>query len=218
MAIKDIIDMDHDALIRLSRKENISEFRSTVREMINVSNKRITRLLKSEIGEFSPAYQKLVDAGITKFSTKGLYKADTSDLLHQYSVLKKFLTSKTSTISGWNRVRSAVGKRIGAKGLFQKTYKSKRSAKYWMNRENKFWKTYNKLVDEYGGIISQLDSDRIQKVLYKIQNMKNMPHDDETIMEIMEKFIGESYLSAQTGVDVDLLEFEDEIRINYGIK
>ena len=216
--LKDIINMPYESLINLSKKENNEYLKAVVKYMTQSANRRIKSLLNSPIGEYSPAYKKLKDAGITKFDTRWLSKAtskETGKLLEQYSEVKKFLQSKTSTVQGWKSVRSQVAKRTGAKKLFAKEYKSKRSATYWTNKEKKFWKLYNRLVDEYGGIITELDSERIQKMLYKIQSIKGTKKDDDLIQSTMEKYIDELYRAKINGRKLDDDKFEEEFRIQF---
>ena len=215
--VNSLINMDYNTLVNLTKKENIDSLKSVVEQMTRVANRRINNLNKSEIGKYSPALKSLNEAGIKKFSTRGfkdLKSKDVSKLVHQYSQLKKFLSAKTSTISGWNKVRSGIAKRTGAKKLFQTEYKSARSAKIWQNREKRFWNLYNKLVDNYGGIITQLDSDRIQKMLMTIQTSKGKKSDDD-ISEVMNKYIDQLYEAARKGEVLDDEQFEQEFRIKF---
>lgn len=218
--LKDLINMDYDSLINLAKKENIDQFKSVLTHMAKSANRRIKTLEDNPIGKFSPALKSLKDAGINKFDIKSIKNATTKDtgkLLEQFSNLKQFLKAKTSRLSGWQSVRTKVKKRIGAKKLFQREYKSKRQASYWINRERKFWKLYNKLVDEYGGIISQLDSDKIQKMLYKVQSMKGIGKSDELVQDIMEKYIDKLYQAKQKNLKFSDSDYEDEIRLKYQI-
>lgn len=215
--VNDLINMDYNAFVQLTKKENIENLKSVVIQMVKVANRRINNLNKSEIGKFSPALQSLNSAGIKKFSTKGISSIKSKDvnkLVKQYSTLKSFLSAKTSTISGWNRVRAQIAKRTGATKLFQKKYKSQRSATIWHNREKRFWKLYNQLVDNYGGIITQLDSDRIQSMLMTIQNSKGKKT-DEQISEIMNNYVQQLYEAANKGEILDDGQFEKEFRIKF---
>ena len=215
--VNDLINMDYNAFVQLTKKENIENLKSVVTQMTRVANRRINNLNKSEIGKFSPALQSLKSAGIKKFSTKGISSIKSKDvnkLVKQYSTLKSFLSAKTSTISGWNRVRSQIAKRTGATKLFQKEYKSQRSATIWHNREKRFWKLYNQLVDNYGGIITQLDSNRIQQMLMTIQNSKGKKT-DEQISEIMNNYVQQLYEAANKGEILDDGQFEKEFRIKF---
>lgn len=216
--LKNIIDMPYESLIELSKKENIEYLKSTLKYASESANRRIKTLLNSPIGSYSPAYKNLTDAGIKNFDIKWLKKAtskDTGKMLNQLANVRKFLKAKTSTIQGWNAVRTKVRNRTGAKRMFAKDYKSKRSATIWQNKEKRFWKLYNRLVDEFGGIISELDSERIQRMLYRIQNMKNVKKSDEMIQGVMEKYIDELYRAKQKGMRFNDSTFEDDIRIIY---
>ena len=237
--LKDLINMDYETLINLAKKENINQFKSVLTTMINSANRRIRTLKKSPIGEFSPAYKKLKDAGIDVFKKEITYKADkikkqksktisldkatskdTGKMLEMYSNLKQFLSAKTSKLQGWQKARSEVKKRVGAKQMFQREYKSKRSASYWINKEKKFWRLYNKLVDEFGGVISQLDSDRIQTMLYKIQTMRIKGKTDVMIQQVMEDYITKLNNAKNKNLKVDDADFikqvEEEFVIPYG--
>lgn len=219
--IKDLINMPYESLVNLSKKENNEYFKAVVKYLSQSANRRIKTLLSTPIGEYSPAYKKLKDAGVTKFDTKWLSGAtskDTGKLLEQYSEVKNFLKAKSSTISGWKSIRSSVAKRTGASKIFAKEYKSKRSATYWTNKEKKFWHLYNRLVDEYGGIITELDSTRIQKMLAKIQTYKKASKDDDFIQGVMEKYIDELYRAKLSGKKLDDAEFEEEFKIVYNAR
>lgn len=216
--LKDLLNLSYETVVELTKKGNIDSFKSVVKYMAQSANRRINTLLKSPIGEFSPAYKKLKDAGIDKFDTKWINKATSKDvgkLLNLYSNTKQFLKAKTSKLQGWQKVRSQVKKRTKSAKMFSKEYKSKRQATIWINREKKFWKLYNRLVDEYGGIISELDSERIQKMLYRIQSMKGIQKGEDEIQAIMEKYIDELYRAKMKGKNLNDTDFEDDIRIIY---
>lgn len=216
--LKDLINMDYDTLMNLAKKENLDVFKSVLTHMAQASNRRIKTLEASPIGNFSPALKSLKDSGIEKFDVNFIKKAtskETGKLLNQYSNMKQFLSAKTSKLQGWQAVRKQIANRTGAKKLFQREYKSKRSATYWTNKEKRFWKLYNKLVDEFGGIIQQLDSTKIQKMLYKIQSMKKVGKSDDLIQETMEDYINELYKAKQKGLKFSDSNFEDEIRLTY---
>ena len=216
--IKDILNMDYNTIIQLTKKENFDQFKTILERMGKTANRRIKTLKSTEIGQFSPAYQNLKDVGITKFDIKKIEKAtsdDTGKLIEEYTILKKFLSAKTSRLSGWNAVRSGIRKRIKSKKLFRQEFKSKRQATYWINREKRFWKLYNKLVDEYGGIISQLDSDKIQKMLNKIQSLRKIGKSDDIVQDAMNTYVEELYKAKQMGYKLNDDAFVDEVKIKY---
>lgn len=218
--VDSLIDMDYNALVKLSRTENVDMLRSVVKQMTQVANRRINNLMKDEVGKYSPALKPLHDAGIEKFTNKGLSNRSTNDLMHDYSQLKKFLKAKSSTISGWKEIRSNIAERTGAKKLFQNEFKSQRSAKIWHNREARFWKLYNKLQDNYGGVLTELDSNRIQEVLQKVQTMRNQAKSDEDISMAMTIYIDNLYRDRSFNDEafLDALkteEYMEEVRIAY---
>lgn len=216
--LKDLINMPYESLINLSKKENINQFKSVLEHMAKASNRRISTLLKSPVGEFSPAYKSLKDAGIKKFDLKMIRNStskETGQLLHVYSQLQQFLKAKSSRLQGWQKIRNQVKNRLGTKKLFGTEYKSKRQTTYWINREKKFWNLYNKLVDEFGGIITELDSERIQKMLYKIQSMKIKGKTDEFIQDAMEQYIDNLYKAKMNNIKFRDEDFEEELRIKF---
>ena len=219
--IKDILNMDYNQIVEMSRKENLGKLRDTILTMSNTANRRIRELTKDEIGKYSPAYKILKDGGTTKFNVKDIDKLGHNELMERFGTLKRFLNAKSSTLSGWKRIRKNIGKRTGAKKLFANEYKSDRSAKIWINREKRFWKLYNRLVDNYGGIISQLNSDQIQSILSKIQLQRNQAKTDEDISKAITVLVDSLYKDSRFNVDkyLDALKDEsamEEVRIAYG--
>lgn len=220
--IKDILNMNYNDFIKFTKKENVNQFQTILSEMSREANKRIGELKSSNVGKFSPAYTNLREQGIYKFkpykriSTTN-WKEKRNQLMEEFTTMKKFLESKSSTLSGWNQIRSKIGRRLKTTNMFKSNYTSKRSANKWIKKEENFWKLYNKLVDEYGGIISQLDSKKIQKMLYKIMNNKNFRNSDDDIQSALEDYINQLYMAKQKGYKLKDAEFiENEVRLMYG--
>ena len=219
--VKSLINMDYNQIVELSKTENIESLKSVVSSMANTANRRINTLLKDEIGVYSPAYKILKESGTDKFNVKKVQNMTSTQLVEEYNTLKRFLKAKTSTLRGWKAVRNAIGKRTGATKLFGSERKSARSAKIWMNREKRFWDLYNKLVDNYGGIISQLNSNQIQEVLSKIQLSRNQAKTDEDISKAITVYVDKLYRDRNYSEKafLDALKTEDymeEVRIAYG--
>lgn len=218
--VKKLLEMDYNAIVELSRKENIDSLRSVVKSLANTANRRIRELTSDEVGKFSPAYARLKDSGINKFNTKAYSEMGTNKLMEEFRTLKKFLTAKTSTVSGWKKVRIKIGERTGAKKLFGIERKSARSAAIWQNREKRFWQLYNRLVDNFGAIITQLDSNRIQEMLSKIQLKRNQAKSDDDISMAMTVYIDNLYRDKEFNDDAyaDALktaEYMEEVRLAY---
>ena len=218
--IEKLINMDYNAIVNLSKTENVENLKSVVSSLARSANIRITKLTRDEVGKYSPAYKSLVDSGINRFNEKQIKDMTSTQLVEQYNTLKRFLKAKTSTLKGWKEVRKAIAERTGAKKLFATERKSARSAKIWQNREKRFWDLYNKLVNNYGAIISQLDSNRIQEMLSKVQLSRNQAKTDDDISEAMIVYIDNLYkdrsFSDQAFIDaLKTEEYMEEVRIAY---
>lgn len=229
--IKDILNMEYNDFIKFTKKENVSQFQTILSEMSKEANKRIGELKSSNIGRFSPAYTNLREQGIYKFKpykkiynkswdkkeNAGMWKDKRNQLLEEFSTMKQFLEAKSSTLSGWNQIRSKISKRLGTTKMFKSSYSSKRSANYWMKKEEQFWKLYNKLVDELGGLISQLDSKRVQKMLSKISRNRHFRDSDEDIQLAMRDYLDALYDAKEKRYKLNDAEFiENEVRLMYG--
>ena len=218
--IEKLINMDYNAIVELSKTENVENLKSVVSSLARSANIRITKLTRDEVGKYSPAYKSLVDSGVSRFNEKQIRNMTSTQLVEQYNTLKRFLKAKTSTLKGWKEVRKAIGERTGAKKLFATERKSARSAKLWQNREKRFWDLYNKLVNNYGAIISQLDSNRIQEMLSKVQLSRNQAKTDDDISEAMIVYIDNLYKDRNFSdtAFIDALkteEYMEEVRIAY---
>lgn len=228
-----IIDLPYEDLTKAITGD-IDVLKTLVVQLTKTAKGRVTRLQKdaSGIGKYSPALTRLErDIKEPKKATqkvtlnyKEVYNMSRNDLMHQYARIKKFLTAKTSKLKGWEEVRKNIQKRTGAKKLFGSEYKSKKQATYWHNREIKFWELYNKLVENYGGIISQLDSDRIQTMLYQVMQQRNYAKSNDDISLVMNNYINSLYKSTYFNQEFDdnayleALKDEsqmEEIRMNY---
>lgn len=219
--VNKLISLDYNQIVQLSKAENVESLKSVVTSLAKTANRRISTLLKDEIGVYSPAYKILKDSGTDKFNVKEIQNLTSTQLVEEYNTLKKFLKAKSSTLRGWKTIRTAIGKRTGAKKLFGAERKSARSAKIWMNREKRFWDLYNKLVDNYGGIISQLNSNKIQEVLSKIQLTRNQAKTDDDISKAITVYVDKLYYDKEFNEKafLDALKTEDymeEVRIAYG--
>ena len=127
---KDMTEIDLDTLNRMSR----SELSKVVSRMTDVSKKRLKRLEKNQ--EYTPAYYGLKEKSMNgDLSVKG---KNINELRAMYKQQKSFLTAKTSTMKGAERVKQAEAERLGVK------FDSKDSA-------NAFWQQYNKFIETAEG-------------------------------------------------------------------
>ena len=108
LKITDILNIDLDAFNKLTE----SELRALTSRLVSAGNKRIRRLQKHDIN--SPAIQSLGKE--KKFSTKldkGTSKQQRVNKLRaEFSRVRSFLNSETSTISGYKKFRQRTYERI----------------------------------------------------------------------------------------------------------
>lgn len=184
LSVKDILSMRPEELLTLNKK-NLSSIAS---RLVSASNKRIRRLAQTEEGQLSPAYQTYAKRG-RQFSIKG---KNVNQIRNEIKNMEHFLNLKTSTVSGWNKVRKEAEKRIG---------------KMTKAQSKKFWKTYHRLEEEEGGALAIIgDSDKIQKTLHsEVTSHKRISVDELTnkMMERLDEMYEEQMLD-------DLIDAEDE--------
>ena len=113
LKVKDIMNIDLDTFNNL----NESELRAITSRLVSASNKRIRRLKERDIN--SPAIRGLGE--IPQFSTK-LNEDVTpqnrvNQLRHTFAKIRNFMTSETSTISGYNkfvkRIKTKLAEDLG---------------------------------------------------------------------------------------------------------
>lgn len=109
LSIKDIMNMDWADVAKLTRKE----LATVTSRLVSASNKRLRRLEQSDyIGE-SPAYRSVKErTGEVRFSVKGKKHGQ---IERTFKEAKHFLSLKTSTLSGYNKVLKNVRETINTK-------------------------------------------------------------------------------------------------------
>ena len=111
MTTKELLNLDPDAINRMSRKE----LAKVVSQMATTANKRLQRLSKTAIGQLSPAYTRAQSRAYTtakggRYGTKG---KTLNQLRNEYKAAKSFLESKTGSVKGWAVTREKTYERIG---------------------------------------------------------------------------------------------------------
>lgn len=144
--IAELIGLDVADVQRMTEKE----LRQAVSTMASAANKRILRLERTEMGKLSPAYQAVEKRG-ARFSAAG---KNINQLRNEYKAVRQFLQFKTSTISGYNKVRAKVAERIG--GGFPDE-----------ESEKEYWKTYRKLEEENYSAVHSYGSSETQRYLHQ---------------------------------------------------
>ena len=113
LKVKDILNIDLDAFNNL----NESQLRALTSRLVSASNKRIRRLKERDIN--SPAMRGLGD--IEQFSTKlnedVTPEQRVNQLRSRFAKIRNFMTSETSTISGFNkfvkRIKTKLAEDLG---------------------------------------------------------------------------------------------------------
>lgn len=166
LTVENILNLDVNTL-------GEKDLRAVATRLVSAANKRIRRLAKTPGGKFSPAYARIEKQG-RMFSVKG---KDISGLRAEMAQMRSFMRLKTSTVTGWKRVRKYMSARFGG-----------RMSDAQMNQ---FWTVYRKLEESMGGVIgSVFDSNKIQSMLYD-EISSDEPEDD--IIEKMIRKMDEEY-------------------------
>ena len=113
LKVKDILNIDLDTFNNLGE----SELRAITSRLVSASNKRIRRLKERDIN--SPAIRGLGD--IEQFSTKlnedVTPEQRVNQLRSRFAKIRNFMTSETSTISGYNkfikRIKTKLAQDLG---------------------------------------------------------------------------------------------------------
>lgn len=106
-SIKDLTNISIDTFNKMGE----SELRNVVQRLASAGNKRLNRFQRA--GESSPATNYIQQSG-GKFSTKG---KGLNQLRSEYSRLKDFLSSKTSTRTGWREVKKETAESLREMGV-----------------------------------------------------------------------------------------------------
>lgn len=143
------------------------DYRREVSRLAAIANKRIARLEKNGLQD-SPAYQKLVKNGVSKFGVRG---KTFNEVQSEMSKLNNFLKSQTSTVRGINNVLKSVADNTGVKYNSVKELKKNTTAffelaskveQYLRSVEDvasaigyqKIWEVINEYVETQSGDIS----------------------------------------------------------------
>lgn len=160
LTVENILNLDVNSL-------GEKDLRAVATRLVSAANKRIRRLAKTSGGKFSPAYARIEKQG-RMFSVKG---KDISGLRAEMAQMRSFMRLKTSTVTGWKRVRKYMSSKFGG-----------RISDAQMNE---FWTVYRKLEESMGGVIgSVFDSNKIQSMLY--DEMTSGDSEDDVIEKMIQ--------------------------------
>lgn len=193
MSIQDITRLTPDKLNKL----NATDLKKISSRLVSASNKRIRRLKSKELN--TPSLQNIARG--QEFSIKGKTR---NQVLNTFKQMKNFLTAKTSTISGARKVQKEFVERIGLNQPMNKT------------QTKKFWKVYDKLVTQNGGIIKQMkSSDQLQSYLASMIKSKSrisqkelMSRLNKRLDELYTQYVDENDIASQFDEETNDDEFD----------
>lgn len=161
--VQQILDMDEYALTHLDEKQ----LRPIVRQLADTANKRITAMERAH--EKSPAYRGVIKSG-GKFGTKG---KSYSDLQSEVSRELQFLKHKTSTLSGWETVKSETIDTIEKFGISL-------TKEEWED----FWEAYDKLAEQSPDVkMETIKYDVFKEIHSRMDDKTQSPEDIATGMK-----------------------------------
>ena len=149
-------------------KGQIKEFEASLKHLMNVANKRITKLKATEYYDVSPAYLSLTESQRNKvLNDKPVFAIrdvnDLNKMKSDFAEVKRFLMTKTGSDSGWKRamtkMENLLATEVGDIDFSSEEYKL-------------FWRTINELTKSNetlyasiykASVLSELYSSYVQK-------------------------------------------------------
>ena len=210
-----VLDISYNELLELSKKENEDVLREYTKELVTIARNRAKSLKNHPVAQFSPALRNYDEKLSNKNIFKNIKKMSHNDLLKTYASAKTFTNAKTSTVSGFNKVKKELYERLGFDPKEHKSNKGRKRTKspeYYEKKkisgERRFWKLYDKLLDNFGGSINDLGSERIQSILYDLMFDKTKYKTNDEILDTMNETIKRLYEESQ-----DYYSGDEEFRL-----
>lgn len=144
-SINELLELSSRDVSKLSRQE----LAKVVSQLASAGNKRLRRLERTSMGTESRPYRTAMNVG--NFSVKGKSQGQ---LQNEFKRVREFLTSETSTVSGWKSYKRKVYKRIG--GEFESE-----------DSERAFWRAYRSIAKSEKALHRAYGSDVTQRFLRK---------------------------------------------------
>ena len=153
--MKDLERFDASDVAKMSR----AELSKLVSAYASTANKRIVALGATEQGQLAPSYKSVIEGG-GKFSVKGKSQGQ---LQAEFARVKRFLSQKTSTISGYKQVRTKVKENIG--GEFKN-----------ISQEREFWRRYKQFERDNKELVKNMGSPQVMSLFYN--RMDDLSNED----------------------------------------
>lgn len=187
LTVQDILEMDYATINKLSTQN----LKALSQRLISASNKRLKRIEKSNLTDFSKPYKQVKTKGKGhRFSNRGKNRQQT---LKQFQKMKQFLNRQTGSVSGIRKTQRDFNRRMG-------TQVAKSNLK-------KFWQIYRQFEESnlYITKSKQGNSLSVQEFLaMEIRHDKN----EDSLLEKLNRFAEEMY-EEQIREDVDDFPFFD---------
>jgi len=208
-SVKEILSMSGDEIMRLNK----SQLTALTRQLASTANRKISNLQKSKVARFSLALRNLRGGKkhtgkIRNFSLwgktgSGKRRAKTrNELLKEFTRASRFLSDKTSSVSGVKSVMRDVTKRIGK-------FRSKA-------QQNRFWNAYNELNKDYRDVIigRKISTNEVQSMLYD-RMIGNKKVDIDDLIETMRSEMETRYVKEETteGEDTPFRVMYEQIKL-----
>ena len=186
--ISDLVNINYDAFNSMDAKQ----LRAVIRQMSSAANKRLSQL--EEKGISTPATQSAERSG-GKFSTAG---KSLNELRAEYSRVRNFLKSETSTKKGYNKFQANTLKSLGLK-----------ESEITPKQFQKLWSSYDRLKEQHPEIEGAANK---YKVLNAISEriQKNGRLSVKSIVNRIENQLSEIYESGDFDEYDEFSEFFDE--------
>lgn len=176
MSNNDLVDLLHKQRAKISR--------------------RLHDLEKVEGGTNAPAYNTAEKHGLTKRrkypnpnTTTGDRDYEREQAIREAELNENWLKNKTSTPKGWKKTRDDLLNKLDVTSLAKRT-------------ENKLWKTYNKMVQEFPSMFyrhnkKRHNSDQLIKEIWDIMTSGDMRRSADKIAEEVRERLDKVYEKEQ---------------------
>lgn len=191
LTIEDIRTMSPTKIRSLSD----SELRRATQVMMNAANKRVSRMMASKEGQYSPIAEqgrKAAATGEKAFTLKGAKSR--SQVKAQFDQMRNWLdpNKKSHTVQGWKNVYHKTVERVGKE----------------MAKDPNFWEAFRKVEKDFNGQYpGGYDSFEVQRICARIIGEGGSISD-------VERFMMQAYESEQSSyyaeMDEDFDEWDDD--------
>lgn len=188
LSIKDIINFDYNIINKLNNKD----LRTVTSRLISASNKRIKRMLNSDIGKLSPSLRSIKKYGY--FSIKG---KSFQEVKSMFSIVRDWLTNDTSSLSRFKAYKKTVESKLGVSF----------SPKQW----TKFWEVFSYVRNNHSALFNALGSKQAKQYISTIVNANKLKGLN-TLKKLVADNLDDIYTSIQNdlnSIDVDEDGFYD---------